>query len=74
MTELILTLNILALTAVVVSEMREKRVKGKYEMPKISLKKRKGYMLSEEEKRDFEILESISGYDGIKITKRKEKV
>lgn len=74
MTELILTLNILALTAVIASELLEKRAKGKCEIPKISFKKRKGYMLSEEEKRDFEILESIAGYDGIRVNKREEKI
>lgn len=74
MTEFILTLNILALTAVFTSEVFAKRKKRKYEKPKISFKKRKGYALSEEEKRDFEILESIAGYDGIRVNKKEEKI
>lgn len=74
MTEVILTLNILALTAVFISEVFSKREKKLYEKPKISFKKRKGVAFTEEEKRDFEILESIAGYDGIRVNKREEKI
>ena len=67
MTELLLTLNIASITAVLIHHLIAKKP-STVSRPHIRLKKPKRE-LTEEEKRNAEILEDISKYNGMEVTK-----
>ena len=67
MTELLLILNLVAINMVIIHSIFFKEEKKKYTPPKIRIKKK--YELTEEEKRDAEILKDISSYNGMEVRK-----
>ena len=64
MTELLLILNLTALNAVIIHSIITKKPEKEYKKPQISFKPQKKHELTEEEKRDAEILNDISNYNG----------
>lgn len=68
MTELLLTLNIAAITAVLIHHIIAKKPSLSVNKPFIKSKRIKRE-LTEEEKRNAEILEEISKYNGMEVTK-----
>ena len=69
MTELLLTVNITALSAVFIHHLITKNPKVSTPQPRIKFKTKKKKELTEEEKRNAEILEDISKYNGMEVTK-----
>lgn len=69
MTELLLLINLLALIAVYIHHITTSDSKKSYEKPLLSFAFKKERELSEEEKRDAEILEDIANYNGMEVRK-----
>jgi len=67
MTEFLLILNLTALNLVIIHSLLFKREKKDYKMPKIKIRKR--HELTDEEKRDAQILKDISSYNGMEVRK-----
>lgn len=72
MTELLLILNLTALNAVIIHSIAARKTKKEYAKPKLGFKRAEKHELTEEEKRDAEILSDISNYNGIEVRKSEE--
>lgn len=68
MSEILLIINLTALTTVFIHSIISKP-KKEYKKPKINFKVKKKHELTEEEKRNAEILNDISKYNGIEVMK-----
>ena len=68
MTEFMLILNLTALNAVIIHSIITKGSEKKYKKPQISFKAKKKREMTDEEKRDAEILNSISNYNGKEVS------
>ena len=67
MTEFLLILNLTALNMVIIHSLLYKRGKKEYKAPRLKIKKK--HELSEQEKRDAQILKDISNYNGMEVRK-----
>ena len=67
MTEFLLILNLTALNMVIIHSLIEKKGKKEYKAPIFKMKKK--HELTQEEKRDAQILKDISNYNGMEVRK-----
>ena len=67
MTEFLLILNLTALNMVIIHSLIYKNGKKEYKAPTFKIKKK--HKLSEQEKRDAQILKDISNYNGMEVRK-----
>ena len=65
--EILLTVNIVALTAVIMHSFITEKKEDTVRIPKVLRKKKKAEKLSDEEKRNAEILDEISKYNGMEV-------